>query len=75
MEKLLIEKNLINNIIKILILQKSMPLKRYYIYELSEISEECEFDFLLNDKAIYKNEGIDRVVITSLEYVIIPTSE
>ena len=39
----------------------------YYTYELSEISEGCEFDFLLNDKAIYKNEGIDRVIIKSLE--------
>ncbi len=39
----------------------------YYVFELSEISEGHEFDFVLNDKAIYRNEGIDRIILSSLE--------
>ncbi len=39
----------------------------YYVFDLSEISEGHEFDFVLNDKAIYRNEGIDRIILTSLE--------
>ena len=39
----------------------------YYVFDLSEISEGHEFDFVLNDKAIYRNEGIDRIILSSLE--------
>ena len=39
----------------------------FFEYELSDIKEDPEYESVLYDKAIYKNEGIDRVILSNYE--------